>query len=177
MSPVELPFTIVDVPTGFEVHIDPKIAAEALAKIGWTVWPPVSAQEALAIMAHVKAPAQQAAEVPVFRVGSQLHALLVVYASPVNAGLTDEDAARAAALLGSCYWKRASELRRYGLIQIARTPDGKAVTRPGSAGTPRRVCTITKAGRLYLSGLTTDLTTALSSIKWSSSADWPPQQV
>jgi hypothetical protein len=171
MSPVELPFTIVDVPTGFEVHIDPKIAAEALAKIGWTVWPPVSAEEALAIMAHVKAPAslpQQAAEVPVFRVGSQLHRLLDAYASTVKTGLTDEDAATDAGLLGSCYWKRASELRRYALIAPVLN-NGKPVTRKGSAGTPRRVCVITAAGRNYLQN-------PLSSIKGASSADWPPQQ-
>lgn len=148
----ELPFTIVDVPTGFEVHVDPKIVAEALARAGWTVWPPVSAEEALAIMARPSPPAQQAAEVPVFRAGSQLHRLLVAYAATVKAGLTDEDAAAAAALLGSCYWKRASELRRYGLIAPLLN-NGKPVTRKGSAGSRRRVCVITAAGRNYLSGL------------------------
>lgn len=41
--------TIVDQGTGFEIHVDPVVVAEALHKAGWTVHPPVTAEEALAL--------------------------------------------------------------------------------------------------------------------------------
>ena len=68
-----------------------------------------------------------------YRAGSQKARLLEAY-SRYWSGLTDEDAAAYAGLLGTCYWKRCGELRADGKI----VPTGQ--TRMGSAGVPRIVC-------------------------------------
>jgi len=59
-------------------------------------------------------------------------------------GLTDEEAAQACGLLNSCYWKRCGELRADGLIEFT------GGTRPGAAGTARKVSRITERGRAVL---------------------------
>lgn len=69
-----------------------------------------------------------------YRAGSAKARLIDVYrAAP--AGLTDEEAAVAAALPPrSCWWKRCNELRAAGAIRAT------GHTRVGSAGVPRIVC-------------------------------------
>lgn len=86
------------------------------------------------------------------RAGTQAHRLLVAYEIHSYIGLTDEEAAGRAELLGSCYWKRCGELREDGLIETVPSPGHDGVyTRLGSAGTARIVCRITDAGRNMLS--------------------------
>lgn len=193
-------FFIVDAATGVKIHMDADIAAKALHDAGWTVFPPTSPAEALALMdlhddsiadllarkdadeeqvdpdpvfplesttppvryamerkgrhrAGDHATSVQGAHDVVFRAGSQLHRLLVVYASAVNTGLTDEQAAERAGLLGSCWWKRSGELRQDGLIEQVLDADGREVTRAGRAGVQRIVCRITSDGVARLSRL------------------------
>ena len=62
-------------------------------------------------------------------------------------GMTAEEAASAAGLLKSCYWKRCSELCRAGLIYET---DER---RDGAAGVPRIVYKITAQGAYLLTGL------------------------
>ena len=57
---------------------------------------------------------------------------------------TDDEAAAAAGLLNSCYWKRSSELRYLGFIE----PTGQI--RTGRAGVGRIVCQITHEGTRVL---------------------------
>ncbi|MGV8973209.1 MAG: hypothetical protein ACOH10_12880 [Rhodoglobus sp.] len=86
------------------------------------------------------------------RAGTQAHRLLVAYEIHSSVGLTDEEAAGRAELLGSCYWKRCGELREDALIEtIPGTGHDGVRTRVGSAGTARIVCRITDAGRAVLS--------------------------
>lgn len=75
-----------------------------------------------------------------YRSGSQKAKLLGAYAT-ASRGCTDEDAAVAAGLTNTCYWKRCGELRRDGVIEQI-----PGETRPGSAGVSRMVCRITEAG-------------------------------
>jgi hypothetical protein len=42
--------SVVDQGTGFEIHVDPHVVAETLHRAGWTVLPPVTAEEALSLM-------------------------------------------------------------------------------------------------------------------------------
>ncbi len=72
-----------------------------------------------------------------YRAGTQKARLLYEYGSPralFFGGMTDEEAAELAGLLGVCYWKRCNELRQDGKI----VPTGE--TRPGRAGVQRIVC-------------------------------------
>lgn len=55
-------------------------------------------------------------------------------------GLTDEEAAAAAGLLDSCYWKRCNELRQDEYIHYVDE------YRKGKAGVSRRVSMITRDG-------------------------------
>ena len=64
-------------------------------------------------------------------------------------GLNDEEAATAAGLLHTCFWKRCGELRTDGLIE---QPPGDP-RRMGSAGVERIVCQITEPGRAYLAAM------------------------
>ena len=68
------------------------------------------------------------------RAGNQQDKLLKVYALEPFNGWTDEQAARLAGLLDSCYWKRCGELRKKKLI----VPTGEV--RVGAAGVSRMVC-------------------------------------
>lgn len=64
-------------------------------------------------------------------------------------GLTDDEAAIAAGIditSGTCYWKRASELRAMDLIAVQRNAAGQPITRMGSHGALREVCQITDLG-------------------------------
>jgi hypothetical protein len=61
-------------------------------------------------------------------------------------GLTDEEAAERAGLLGSCSWKRAGECRAEGWIQWH--PDGSV--RKGHARVNRKVSVITADGQAVL---------------------------
>ena len=72
--------------------------------------------------------------------------LLVAFASS-PAGLTDEEAAKAAGIsLRSGYWKRCSDLRGYGLIQPVENEHGDYVTRPSASGIHVGVCAVTPEG-------------------------------
>lgn len=93
------------------------------------------------------------------RAGSQSVRLLRVYATTVwyrdgvrLTAFTDSEAATAAIVPArSCWWKRCSELRQDGLIEVMRNSDGTEVTRPDSvSGEARIVCRITDDGRRLL---------------------------
>jgi hypothetical protein len=142
---------ITDQKTGFEISIDPQVVAETLRAAGWTIFAPMTAQEAMTLMKSMgTAPKMRYPyHKKVFRVGSQLHRLLVAYGIHSSIGLTDEEAAGRAGLLKSCYWKRCGELRDDKLIKVL-YKDGLPVARLGSAGTNRAVSCITDAGRAYL---------------------------
>ena len=76
-----------------------------------------------------------------YRAGSQKERLLRAYRYAGPDGLTDEEACVLAGIsLRSCYWKRCSELREDGVITLT----GRS--RPGDAGVPRIICTITEEG-------------------------------
>ena len=75
----------------------------------------------------------EGAEAVESRAENQQTALLKAFTAAGETGLTDEEAAAAAGLLGSCYWKRCGELRRAGRI----TFNGQ--TRRGGAGVSRKV--------------------------------------
>jgi hypothetical protein len=78
-----------------------------------------------------------------YRAGSQKDRLLTQYALASPFGLTDEEAAMAADLMGSCYWKRCNELRQDRKIIPVVGSDGKTYTRKGAAGVSRIVCAVT----------------------------------
>lgn len=86
------------------------------------------------------------------RAGSQSVRLLGAYgvAYP-GTGLTDSEAARLAQVAArSCWWKRCSELRADGLIEVMHH-DSEVVTRADSVtGEARIVCRITDDGRRLL---------------------------
>lgn len=74
------------------------------------------------------------------RAPNQRMALLEAFlANP--AGLTDEEAAAHAGLLGACYWKRCGELRRLGYITYT------DLRRRGAAGVSRRVSIINEESK------------------------------
>ncbi len=80
------------------------------------------------------------------RPGSHKALLLAEYMSAPE-GLTDEEAASRAGLVrpGVCWWHRASDLRRDGLIADTGT------TRPSpTTGEDRMVCVVTDTGRMML---------------------------
>jgi len=81
----------------------------------------------------------------VMRAGSQKFKLLVCYTN-TNNGLTDEEAGERSGLLAkrTCYWRRCSDLREFGLIRDTGT------TRKSSLGKDMMVCVITDAGRELL---------------------------
>jgi len=84
---------------------------------------------------------------------SMMGRLLLVY-SEALAGLTDEEAARLAKLSASSgYWKRCSDLRRFGLIEHMEDDSGAKIMRTGVAGVHRAVCRITPEGRSVAGGL------------------------
>jgi len=58
------------------------------------------------------------------------------FAEAGPSGLTDEEAAEAAGLLDSCYWKRCGELRQDGAIMWT------GFTRKGRAGVARKVSAV-----------------------------------
>jgi len=68
--------------------------------------------------------------------------LLVAYQAAYPRGLTDEEAAQAAGVLATGYWKRCSDLRKSALI----VPTGE--TREASSGMHQDVCVCTDAGRI-----------------------------
>ena len=131
--------------------------AEYLTDHGWTCLPPgtladPTPEEELTRRRarrddHATSKAGAAAVAP--RAGSQRAHLLAMYERNHwrEEGLTDEEAAERAGLLGSCYWKRCGELRDEGWIEVVRDSDGTPVTRLGSAGSPRFASRITAAGR------------------------------
>jgi len=71
--------------------------------------------------------------------------LLAVYAD-IPEGLTAEQAAAAADLLHTGYWKRVSDLTRDGFIAPTYR-DGHPVTARSSSGYQQRVLAITPAGK------------------------------
>jgi hypothetical protein len=73
------------------------------------------------------------------RATSQRAVLLQEFAAAGPPGLTDEEAALAAGLTGSCYWKRCGELRRRGLIEFTDE------SRVGDAGVRRKVSRVATA--------------------------------
>lgn len=75
------------------------------------------------------------------RARSQRFLLLEVFASWGDTGCTDEEAAKGAGLLRSCYWKRCGELRVLGLIAFT----GERAK--GDAGVNRLVSAITPKGQ------------------------------
>ena len=79
----------------------------------------------------------EGAEAVESRAANQQAKLLQAFTRAGENGLTDEEAAAAAGLLDSCYWKRCGELRRAGRI----TFNGQ--TRRGSAGVRRKVSIFT----------------------------------
>jgi|OpeIllAssembly_1097287.scaffolds.fasta_scaffold40628_5 hypothetical protein len=83
---------------------------------------------------------------------SQRGRLLLAYLEAGEAGLTDEEARISAGIAErSNWWKRCGELRAAGLIQVMQDEFENAVTRVGSSGTSRIVCTITLEGRAVAS--------------------------
>lgn len=80
------------------------------------------------------------------RAPSQKLRMLAAYDFAGERGFTDEQAAHYAGLLGSCFWKRAGELRGMGYIA---QPDGEPV-RKGTAGVSRIICVITQDGADHL---------------------------
>jgi len=66
-----------------------------------------------------------------YRAGSQKRKLADVYAEVYPDSLTDDEAAKMAGLLDSCYWKRCGELRQDGVITETN------FTRQGRAGVQR----------------------------------------
>jgi hypothetical protein len=75
-----------------------------------------------------------------YRAGSQKARLLAEYRGAGPEGLSDEEAAKAAGLLASCYWKRCGELRADGMIVAT------GETRTGAAGVSRIVSRVTILG-------------------------------
>lgn len=105
----------------------------------------VSEPRALA-RASDPATSHEAAEWVAPRSGSQKAKLLLAHRAHRQQGLTDEEAAREAGLLGSGFWKRCSELRNAGLI--AETGE----QRRGSSGLMAQVCRITARGYVLTEG-------------------------
>jgi hypothetical protein len=81
---------------------------------------------------------------------SQRDRLLKTY-EDAYLGLTDDEAATKARLLGSCYWKRCGELRALGYISTDQ--EDEPTTRRGMAGSKRIVCWITDEGEQHLKSL------------------------
>lgn len=88
------------------------------------------------------------------RAGSQKARLLEAYATAAWP-LSDEDAAVEAGVPPrSCFWKRCSELRADGLIEVVRDDQGEPVLVWSDATSAwRNVCRITDAGRAVRAGL------------------------
>lgn len=91
-------------------------------------------------------PTSRAAARRVPRMGEKRAAMLEAFARLTvdgNPPASDADAARAAGLFGSrcCWWKRASELRADGLIEVVGTE------RDQETLADVQVCRITRAGR------------------------------
>jgi hypothetical protein len=86
------------------------------------------------------------------RAGSQCFKLLRIYGQsyPGISDYNDFEAARAAGLLKSCYWKRCGELRDKGLIEVVYNEDASELTRMGDMGSLRKVCAITPKGKALL---------------------------
>jgi len=87
---------------------------------------------------------QAAGEAVRVRAGTQQAKLLAAFAA-ATVGLTDEQAGMISglsALPGCCYWKRCSELRALGLIEVI-----EGQTRESRAGQKQRVSRITERGR------------------------------
>lgn len=88
-----------------------------------------------------------------FKAGTQKHVLLSTYGGHQAAqagGLTDSEVARLAGLYhgGICWWKRCSELRQIGFIELTDS------TRPDKdSRAEREVCRITDTGRRKLASL------------------------
>lgn len=77
------------------------------------------------------------------RAGSQKALILEAYGKHPMFGLTDEQAGLETGLAhkpGCCYWKRCSELRQLGLIQVTKE------NRESRAGEKQQVCVITLEG-------------------------------
>ncbi len=87
-----------------------------------------------------------------FRKDSQRHKLLAVYGQVEDSiGLDDHQAAQYAGLTenrSTCWWKRSSELREVGYIEVS----GAVHTDPTS-NKDRECCVITDTGRRYLAEL------------------------
>ena len=79
------------------------------------------------------------------RAGGQQVVLLRAYYRAGERGLTSEEAGEASGILiskpRSCYWKRVSEMRQNGLLEVTDE------TRQSSCGEAQRVLRITAAGR------------------------------
>jgi hypothetical protein len=85
-----------------------------------------------------------AAKAVTVRAGNQRHTLLGAYRD--DAVLTDAEAAHRVGLLGtrSCWWKRCSELREGGFIEVV------GVATDPQTGSQAQTCRITHAGRAAL---------------------------
>lgn len=93
---------------------------------------------------HDYATSVEGAEKVADRAPTQQLRLLAAYFGAGRRGLTDEQAATAAGLTGSCYWKRCGELRRDALIEFT------GEKRQGTAGVQRNVSVITLKGDALL---------------------------
>lgn len=85
------------------------------------------------------------------RAGGQQAILLRAYYKAGARGLTSEEAGEASGILiskpRSCYWKRVSEMRQNGLLEVTDE------TRESSSGEAQRVLRITAAGRRVIEGM------------------------
>jgi len=88
---------------------------------------------------------KSAARSNALRAGGQQMVLLKAYYGAGVRGLTSEEAGEASGILVSkpraCYWKRVSEMRQNGLLEVTDQ------TRPSSVGEAQRVLRITALGR------------------------------
>lgn len=89
---------------------------------------------------------------PSFGADTQLGVMLEAFFNAGPVGLTDDVAAEHAGLgfgIASSPWKRASELREYGLIAVCIDGHGDPITRQGLRGVERMVSAITDYGVDY----------------------------
>lgn len=135
---------------GYRWIVREGMAAPILAKItnltavGHATTPTVRDVPVAPARATDPATSHRAAQAIQVRAGSQRHLLLTAYRG--DAELTDAQAAAAVGLLGtrSCWWKRCSELRDGGFIEVTGT------TRDPSTQAEVQTCRITHAGRAAL---------------------------
>lgn len=94
-----------------------------------------------------------------YRANSQKARLLACFAEAGSQGMTDDEAAIAADLVRSCFWKRCGELRQDGMVADC----GRL--RPGPLfGEMRMVSVITAEGMRTVSAFTVSGTRAMGEV-------------